>query len=974
MKLKRISTILPILLFSALFGFFLWEIYVAYNNSGYRADWHGWWITSSKLEGDVFYFRKKFNLSNNIKNAWLLVSASDELKVYLNGKNLGQANLDGWFPIGVYDVTDTINLGVNVLAVRVDKRSFQGPVKAVVELGYEDIYGNKHYVFSDETWKLSNREERSSPSGLYWYNLGFNDSSWVNAETLGRPRDLWLNVDPRIYTTSANGLWFWAGNQREISCRTDIDTSKKPETAWIRLASKGGFILSVNGMRVDVRESVIGTEAETVTIPSNILRIYDIGPFLRNGNNIILVTVYAEGLDRGLYMDGIIEGDGWNKKIDETGFKCFYSGGSISLPIYKGDPGWVSIKNKSVLDAYIPLGLDVLLYSILIFIFCISSVVFIGFTFVISAIIRLPFHYLSKTYFIPSLFLLFIYILRYDVRFYESFPFQSRFLILSLCLLFLIWLLNPLIDRIRVRELPKRMPVIVFISILLIGAFLRFKGISIESLHPDEAGFVVKAQGVLDYGYPSIKLAPELPAWYVSTSELVSYLQALSFIVLGKTEFALRLQMVLFDVSTIALLYYFGKMIGGTRVGLLSSAVYSLLPSAIGMSNFGRYPSQLAFFGFLTGFLAFIYLRTYKLRYLCLCALSFLLTYFSWQGSALMILPLFFACIVTWKNERILKDIVLFLSIVVPVVATHLSIRFLEQILIPGYFFGPSVSSLTPEPMILSPAYDPFYYIPNFFFIESHQFISILFFAGIPLVSIKYKTYKNLLFLYPIPLLTPFVMSNLLEISDYRYAYYLLPYLVLCACGFFFVFLDYLGCNKEGRSISFINYIFASIMLVVVSSNLFLNLKNFPNITDGLKSDPSLRYFPETEKLVRFMKANMEPGDIVVSYQPHLLEYYFNKTGYSGKADYFFESRLLLPVVILQRNSTFIPIHRISGNRAILSLNELKRIIGAGKGKIWIVATPDVSGMLDEDSQEFMKGTLVVFERYKATVYLIGGG
>ncbi len=1001
--MKKVLTVLPILLFSGLFGFFLWQVYFVYNKPGYSVDWHGWWITSTKLKGDVFYFRIEFNLSDNIKNAWLLVSASDEFELYLNGKSLGTAELGGWFPIGIYDVTEAIHTGINALGIRVQKRSFDGPVKAVLEVGYEDINGKKHFVFSDETWRVSNKEERSSTSGLYWYDKGFNDASWVNAKVLGRPRGLWLNLDPRIYITSASGLWFWAGKQREISCQLEMHIPKKPTTAWIRLASMGGFRLLINKEQIDVQEDIIGTENESVPTTSapeagappteKTLRIYEIGPFLKLGSNNILIPAYAEGPMRGLYIDGIVEGDSWSKRIDATDFKCFYPGESTPLPIYKGDPGWISLKNKEIKqDIYLPLGLSISLYSILIFIFCVSSVLFIGITFVVSIISRLPFYSLSWAYFIPSLFLMFIYILRYDTRFYDSFPFQNKFLILSLCLVILFWLLIPLINRIKI-DVPIWLPTTTFILIFLVGAFLRFKGISQESLHPDEAALVIKAQGVLDRGYPSLKLAPEFPAWYVSTSELPSYMQALSFMVFGKSEFSLRLPGVLFGILTIPLLYYFGKTIGGAKVGLLASATYSLLSSAIGMTHFARYPSQLAFFGFLTGFLAFLYLTTDKVRYLCLCALSFLLTYFTWQGSGLILLPLFLMRIIMGKKERIFKDMVVFLFIIVPPIVTHLSIRYLQLLSLGGFSFGPNISSLTPILMLLSPFYDPFFYLSNFFFINGYQFLSILFFAGLPLILIKFKTYKNLLFLYMTPLLTPFLMSNILEVSNYRYVYYLLPYLILCACGVLFVFLDYLGYYTKNKSLNVINSIFASIMLIIISSGFFLNIKNvpeptedttvvygseldrllgpfenFPVATEGIKTNLSIRYFPEVSETAEFIKVNIEPGDVIVSYQPHLLGYYLDKV------DYFFESRLLLSVVIIPRNSNFITIHRISGTPAILSLNELKRIIGASNGRVWLVPSPENPDFLDKDSQEFIdKNRLVIFERYNTKVYLIGG-
>ena len=218
------------------------------------------------------------------------------------------------------------------------------------------------------------------------------------------------------------------------------------------------------------------------------------------------------------------------------------------------------------------------------------------------------------------------------------------------------------------------------------------------------------------------------------------------------------------------------------------------------------------------------------------------------------------------------------------------------------------------------------------------------------------------------PLVIPFLMTNLLELNTYRNVYYLLPYLILCACGVLFIFLDYLGCDKNNRFLTFINSVFASIMLVTLSSGIFFNLKNFPEINEDLKTSQSLRFFPEVDKAAEFIKANIKPGDVVVSFQPHLLGYYLDKV------DYFFETRLTIAVVIFPRGSNFMSVHKVSGTTAVLTLNELRKIIGANR-RVWLIASPENTGFLDKDSEEFIdKNEKVLFERYKSKVYLIGGG
>ena len=79
--------------------------------------------------------------------------------------------------------------------------------------------------------------------------------------------------------------------------------------------------------------------------------------------------------------------------------------------------------------------------------------------------------------------------------------------------------------------------------------------------------------------------------------------------------------------------------------------------------------------------------------------------------------------------------------------------------------------------------------------------------------------------------------------------------------------------------------------------------------------------------------------------------------------------------MIVPRDQTFITVQKIIGTPAILSLNELKRIIGAGTGRVWLIATPENPDFLDADSLEFIdKNKKAIFERYNTKVYLIGGG
>src|SRR5205085_9523905 len=89
----------------------------------------------------------------------------------------------------------------------------------------------------------------------------------------------------------------------------------------------------------------------------------------------------------------------------------------------------------------------------------------------------------------------------------------------------------------------------------------------------------------------------------------------------------------------IGLIFVVGRRLFGTWPGLLAAGVYTVTPSCIAMSTFGRYFDQLQFFALLT---VYYFWRTVQGdgrvhgKALWATTASFLAMFFTWEASALI--------------------------------------------------------------------------------------------------------------------------------------------------------------------------------------------------------------------------------------------------------------------------------------------------------------------------------------------------
>lgn len=135
-------------------------------------EWQARWIWTPPREGETpdhrRYVRRIFDLTEVPSKAWVRMTADNLYTAYLNGARFGYHW--SWYDAELWDVTDLVRAGTNVLAI--DARNVDGPGGLLCEIGVEYASGRTQTIASDGTWKMS----RGPAQG--WTEAGFDDSSW----------------------------------------------------------------------------------------------------------------------------------------------------------------------------------------------------------------------------------------------------------------------------------------------------------------------------------------------------------------------------------------------------------------------------------------------------------------------------------------------------------------------------------------------------------------------------------------------------------------------------------------------------------------------------------------------------------------------------------------------------------------------------------------------------------------------------
>ena len=169
------------------------------------------------------FFRKVFDVSDDVETAYIDISADDYYKLYINGIFIGQGPAPAYhfhYNYNRYDISEIVRKGKNVIAVHV---YYQGLINRVWNSGdyrqgmIAEIFANGNMVeATDSTWKyqdikaygsgettgystqfLENFDSELFPYG--WEEMDFNDSQWGNVlENINDDHKLFLQETPPL--------------------------------------------------------------------------------------------------------------------------------------------------------------------------------------------------------------------------------------------------------------------------------------------------------------------------------------------------------------------------------------------------------------------------------------------------------------------------------------------------------------------------------------------------------------------------------------------------------------------------------------------------------------------------------------------------------------------------------------------------------------------------------------------------------
>lgn len=238
----------------------------------YCVDWTASWLDVSQNR----LVRQAFTLPDNPVDARLFITSDEGFRLWVNGRPIKSRFTDDlWSQVSIYDITQLLQAGNNVIAVDALKGRgliFQGSVKCA--------NGRTVRFHTDGASKSSNEESEK------WFMDRFDSSRWTPAPGLGVPPvDGWIDVP---------GKWL---------APEGVETPLAPWREW-GLAAFSGFVDYDKTFSVD---AVVGDEMLDLGQVKHVAEVwvngqsvgrrmwppfrFAIGHALKNGPNTIRVRV-----------------------------------------------------------------------------------------------------------------------------------------------------------------------------------------------------------------------------------------------------------------------------------------------------------------------------------------------------------------------------------------------------------------------------------------------------------------------------------------------------------------------------------------------------------------------------------------------------------------------------------------------------------------------------------------------------------
>jgi len=964
------------------------------------------WIQAA-TPGQSGFFRKTIFVSGPIDRAWIQLASTDSYSLFVNGTSVGTDIFDGTSVSGLYDLKKMLQPGKNVIAVQVVRESFPGSAQLLVR-GFYGVVGSPVQEFwsdpTDKTWRAS-----STPDGILngytWKDPRLDDSFWklpkVAPENERFPVVDHVTFDPRLLENRPIGKWIAAPHSsgRQTSFAYNLQLPSKRQETWLEIASTGNYDLIINGRLITtvtlsaVAGSVKAPAAEVLAATPSLLA-YNVTRWVHSGANSLLIRVSSLTLQPPfLLADGYaVHSDGKLQRFgtDETWNTLLYTKTGQPATViadYGYQPlGKLQQQQSGPMVSHIFDVIKVLTWGtvVLAALGGLLALWMLSATFA-SLVTRVP---TEKLWTCDALFLLcavvlmlFFWLLTFDVRFETNWCFQPK-LVYGLLVFLLAGRLLLLLPRRSAskaetpdkRELVSAGPllgglrrnwkVVALLCIVLLGFFLRARNLTTQSLDVDEYGLIQFSRGVQKKGYPYILLGSFQKD--ISTYELISYSIAAGRQFLGETEAAFRTPSLIYGTLTIALVGIVGYRMFGWRQGLTAALIYATYPCGLYFGINAFWPSQQQLFALATMWCFFEAIRAGPLRhgFLTAATVSFILAYFSWEGTGFLLptlIILMFA--MRWGSYDWMKDWHLWRCFIMICFAVGMQLSYRQIESLPAFLqTGISLSDVTtPLPVWLDlTRYTPDFYFKECLFAENFLVMTVVMFVGIwfcwrdPAIRYLFLTIITLVIWY----------TEFLPAYAQRYSYDYQVLLILISVGMLYKLFD----RITGLRVSILRWPATAGLLVA----FILSTNGFVLQTYRLSQSPASGFYAYRmgiyrcgyREAARFVAAHFQPGDGLIVSIPHVFEYYSKL-----KADYSISTMLDKKITYSGATETPAFLDKFRGYPCVRSLEELEDLRGRFK-RLWILQVP-IELQHPEVARYLAANARVAFLTYRGEVDLM---
>ena len=248
------------------------------------------WIRAAGSPSQAAYFRKNFEISGNVRHAWIKIAAADSFEVNVNRNPLGRQYLwrptrpfqsgssergqvlswrepamalnfprdyqwnghDNWRLATYIELTSSLRPGRNVIAIESESRSQYAAVtfEGEIQLWSGEIIPLR----SDETWYAE--PAPPGPQLFDWTETRYWDSEWRGAVACEGPALRGLRSCPEaIYREPFRGEWIRHNSvPGDVPVNFSVDWSLDApiDEAWLRLIANRSYELYINDRRVRV--------------------------------------------------------------------------------------------------------------------------------------------------------------------------------------------------------------------------------------------------------------------------------------------------------------------------------------------------------------------------------------------------------------------------------------------------------------------------------------------------------------------------------------------------------------------------------------------------------------------------------------------------------------------------------------------------------------------------------------------------